>query len=39
MNGCQGTPRSEELDGKDFIGRLGSEYDLESRGSVFPAHQ
>ena len=35
MNGCQGTPWSEKLDGKDSIERLGGKYDLKSRGSAF----
>ena len=38
MNGCQGTPWSEELDDKDSMERLGGEYDLESRGSSFFLH-
>ena len=33
MNGCQGTPRSEELDGKELYGALDDECDLEPRGS------
>ena len=32
MNGCQGTPWSEELDGKELRGALGGERDLELRG-------
>ena len=31
----QGTPWSEELDGKELHGALGGEYDLEPSGSVF----
>ena len=31
MNGCQGTPWSEKLDGKDFHGALGGKCHLESR--------
>ena len=31
MNGCQGTPWSEELDVKDSIERLGDENDVELR--------
>ena len=33
VNECQGTPCSEELDGKELHGALGGEYDLELRGS------
>ena len=29
MSGCQGTPWSEELDGKELHGALGGEYDQE----------
>ena len=32
VNGCQGAPWSEELDGKEL---LGVAYDLEPRGSPF----
>ena len=35
INGCQGTPWSEELDDKELHGALGGEYDLEQRGSAF----
>ena len=35
MTGCQGTPWSEGLDGKELHGELGGEYDLEPRGSSF----
>ena len=35
INGCYGTPWSEELDGKKLHGELCGEYDLEPRGSVF----
>ena len=38
MNGCQGTPWSEQLKGKDAIERLGDKYDRESRGSAFFLH-
>ena len=31
---CQGTPRKEELDGKELRGALGGERDLELRGST-----
>ena len=34
-NICQGTPWSEELDGKKLHEALSGEYDLEPRGSVF----
>ena len=34
VDGCQGTPWSEELDGKELQGSLDGEYDLEPRGSV-----
>ena len=34
VNGCQGTPWSEELDGKELHGALGGECDLELRGST-----
>ena len=32
-NGCQGVSWSEELDGKELLGALGGERDLEPRGS------
>ena len=35
MNGCQGTPWNEELDGKELQGALRGEYNLDPRGSVF----
>ena len=35
MTGCQGTPWTEELDGKELHGALGCKYDLEPRGYVF----
>ena len=39
INGCQGTPWSEELDGKELHGALGGECGLEPRGSPsFPVH-
>ena len=34
VNGCQGTPWSEELDGKELHGALDDECDLEPRGSA-----
>ena len=34
VNGCQGTPWSEELDGKELDEAAGDEYDLEPRGSA-----
>ena len=35
INGCQRTPWTDEIDGKEFHGALGGEYDLEPRGSIF----
>ena len=35
VNECQGTPWSEELDGKKLHGALGGDYDLESRGFAY----
>ena len=35
----QGTPWSEEFDGKELHGAAGGDYDLKPRGSVFPAHR
>ena len=34
MNGCQGTPWSEEHDGKELHGALGGDGDLEPRESA-----
>ena len=34
MNGCQGTPWSKELDGKEIHGALGGECNLEPRGTA-----
>ena len=34
VNGCQGTPWSVELEGKEVCGALGGERDLELRGSA-----
>ena len=34
VNGCQGAPWSEELDGKEVRGALVGERDLELRGSA-----
>ena len=34
VNGCQGTPWGEKLDGKELHGALGDECDLEPRGSA-----
>ena len=34
VSGCQGTPWSEELDGKELYGALGGEGDLETRESI-----
>ena len=34
VNGCQGTPWSEELDGKELYGALDDECDLDTRRSV-----
>ena len=34
VNGCQGTPLGEKLDGKELHGALGGECDLEPRGSA-----
>ena len=34
VSGCQGTPWSKELDGKDLREALGGECDLEPRGSA-----
>ena len=34
VNGCQGTPWSEELNGKELHGALGGECDLERKGSA-----
>ena len=36
IDGCQGTPWSEELEGKELHGAAGGKYDRDPRGCAFP---